>query len=254
MRHLFSNEGEAALADVMARLPLLAFDYDGTLAPIVARPEDARVPMPVAQRLEKLAERLPVAIISGRAVADVAARLSFQPAHIIGNHGAEDPGDPVRVQAASAALDPLRGRLAQDMALWSREGIQVEDKGASVALHYRLARNRDRARTLILALLEEVAGGFKVFGGKMVINVMPCDAADKGRALVGLVARLGASSAVFVGDDVNDEPAFACAAPDWLTVRIGREDPASVARFFLDSTVDVPLMLDRMLAALDAGR
>jgi trehalose 6-phosphate phosphatase len=254
MRHLFSNEGEAALADVMRRLPLLAFDYDGTLAPIVARPEDARVPMPVAQRLQKLAERVPVAIISGRAVADVASRLSFQPAHIIGSHGAEDPGDPARAAAMAAALDPLRARLAADHAFWSREGIQVEDKGASVALHYRLARNRDRAHVMILALLEDLSGPYKVFGGKMVVNVMPSDAADKGRALVGLVARLGAPSAVFVGDDVNDEPAFACAAPDWLTVRIGREDPASVARFFLDSTVDVPLMLDRMLAALDGAR
>ena len=65
MKRLFTPEGETALADTMRRQPLLAFDFDGTLAPIVARPDDARVPPAVAHRLQRLASRLPVAIVSG---------------------------------------------------------------------------------------------------------------------------------------------------------------------------------------------
>ena len=79
MRHLLSARGEAALAALMRRRPLLAFDFDGTLAPIVARPEDARVPAAVAARLAVLALRLPVAIVTGRAIGDVRHRLGFEP-------------------------------------------------------------------------------------------------------------------------------------------------------------------------------
>ena len=76
MRHLFTPEGEAALAAVMRLAPVLAFDFDGTLAPIVARPDQAHVPPPVSEGLAHLAQRLPVAVISGRSVADVRARLA----------------------------------------------------------------------------------------------------------------------------------------------------------------------------------
>ena len=76
MTHMFTLEGEAALASALACSPLLAFDFDGTLAPIVTDPDDARIPAPVARRLDRLASLLPVAIITGRAVADVRERLT----------------------------------------------------------------------------------------------------------------------------------------------------------------------------------
>ena len=90
MDHLFTPQGEAALAAVMRRDPLLAFDFDGTLAPIVDRPGDASVPDNVSRCLAKLARAHPVAIITGRSIADVRARLGFEPHFVIGNHGAED--------------------------------------------------------------------------------------------------------------------------------------------------------------------
>ena len=65
-----------------------------------------------------------------------------------------------------------------------------------------------------------------------------------------LVARSGASCALFAGDDVNDEPVFAAAPPSWLTVRVGRDDPTSRARFYLDSPSEVALLLERALANL----
>src|SRR6186713_659242 len=111
MKHLFTPEGERALQDVMHLRPLLAFDFDGTLAPIVARPDEARVPESVSLGLAELARDLPVAIITGRSVADVRPRLGFAPHYVIGNHGAEDPVEPQSARA-SPALDALRQRIA----------------------------------------------------------------------------------------------------------------------------------------------
>ena len=66
----------------------------------------------------------------------------------------------------------------------------------------------------------------------------------------GLVARCGADCAVFAGDDVNDEPVFESAPPHWLTIRIGRDERHCAARFFLDSSSEMAMLLERMLALL----
>ncbi len=84
----------------------------------------------------------------------------------------------------------------------------------------------------------------------MVVNQVAARAPDKGHAVVSLVERCGVHGAVFVGDDINDEPVFARAEPSWLTVRVGRDDPNSRAMFVLDHYGEVATLLDRMLAVL----
>src|SRR5262245_42923305 len=155
MRHLFASEGERALREVMRLAPLLAFDFDGTLAPIVDRPHDAIVPVAVSQSLAALAQDLPVAVITGRSVADVRPRLGFAPRYVIGNHGAEDPdvGPP---SAASQALDALRHRVALHAEDLVDGGVEVEDKQYSIALHYRLAPDHGRALLAIEELLQGI--------------------------------------------------------------------------------------------------
>jgi trehalose 6-phosphate phosphatase len=247
MTPFFTPDGERALARVMQLRPLLAFDFDGTLAPIVTRPDDAGVPERVARRLEALAQRLPVAIITGRSIADVRPRLGFMPGHVIGNHGAE-------VSAADAtsdarvALDPLRAAIRRDADDLAVAGVQVEDKGLSLALHYRVAADPAAAQERIDSLLAGSAATLKRFGGKFVVNVMAAGLPDKGDALFALVASTGAGAAVFIGDDVNDEAVFARARAPWLTIRIGRDDPSSQAMFVLDRTDELELVLERILA------
>lgn len=247
MQHLFTPAGEAALAAILRRRPLLAFDFDGTLAPIVARPDDARISQAVSSRLRILAARLPVAIVTGRAVSDVRGRLGFEPHYIVGSHGAEDGLDAGAADAQARALDPLRDLLRLRGVNLAAAGIWVEDKVLSIALHYRLARDPTGARGLIDELLAQPGRSVQVFGGKMVVNVMAPDAPDKADAVRALVVRNGASCALFAGDDVNDESVFVSAPPDWLTLRIGRDDPSSRARFFLDSPGEVAMLLERML-------
>ncbi len=254
MQHLFTHEGEAALAAALRQRPLLAFDFDGTLAPIVARPEDARLSQAVSVRLKALAAQLPVAIVTGRAVEDVRGRLGFAPSYIVGNHGAEDPDHPVAGAEQVHELDRLRDRLHARRAELEAAGVAVEDKGASLALHYRLSRERDRARALITEVLNPRDAAWRVFGGKMVVNVASRDAPDKAAAVHALVARCGATCAVFAGDDINDEPVFESAPPAWLTIRIGCGDRRSRARYCLDSPAEVATLLERMLVLLPLPR
>jgi len=254
MQHLFHPDGVAALAAALRQRPLLAFDFDGTLAPIVARPEDAGISPAMSARLKALAALLPLAIVTGRRVDDVRGRLGFEPRYIVGNHGAEDPLNPAAGAALARTLQPLRNRLHQRAAELAEAGVVVEDKGASLALHYRRSRQPEQAQALIEAVLLPPGEAWHAFGGKMVVNVVPRKAPDKASAVHGLVAHCGAACAVFAGDDVNDEPVFASAAPHWLTIRIGRGDGASAARYYLDSPDETAQLLQRMLALLPAAQ
>jgi trehalose 6-phosphate phosphatase len=250
-KHLFSPAGRDALAVLLRRRPLLAFDFDGTLAPIVPQPRDARIPRAVASQLARLARRLPVAIVSGRAVGDLRGRLGFEPSFVFGSHGAEDAADAPAAEALARRLDPLRSRIEAHGGAIGSAGVFVEDKGASVALHYRLAPDRERARAAIDALRLTDDPELRVFSGKMVENVVAAGAPDKAAAVRSLLERCECDSAFFAGDDVNDEPVFVAAPPHWLTVRIGRDDPHSSARYFLDSPAEMAVALQTMIDELD---
>ena len=246
MKHLFSPEGQRALAAVLQRSPLLAFDFDGTLAPIVARAQDAHVSTAVAQRLQQLRQWRPVAIVTGRSVADARERLGFSPDYLIGSHGAEGP-DAQAAQRCMQALEPARALLRDRAALCTRTGISIEDKGCSIALHYRLAYDRTQAQQALTLLLQQLGPDLRSFGGKCVLNLVSADAPDKGQAVLDLVQASGSGAALFVGDDVNDEPVFRIAAATWLTLRVGRDDPSSYARFFLDAHAEVATFLQMLL-------
>jgi trehalose 6-phosphate phosphatase len=249
MKPLFSAEGRLALHALARRQPLLAFDFDGTLAPIVPRPEMARIPLPVVSRLARLAELADVAVVTGRDVEDVRARLGFVPRFTVGNHGI-DVGSPEAQNRWRRALDPLREAIAGEDAALRRGGITVEDKGLSLALHYRLAPQQDEAAETIGALLADSAGGLRVVPGKCVLNVMDPGAPDKGDAMLSLVERAGCDVALFVGDDENDESVFVKAPAEWLTVRVERDHLRSRARYYLDGTPQIPALLDALISLL----
>lgn len=234
MKSALSPEGLAALRAALRRQPLLAFDFDGTLAPIVEHPDDAKVPAMTSRCLALLARRYPVAIITGRAVADVAPRLRFRPQYIVGNHGAEDLQD-ARRSLWHAALQGLRARIAGQAAALAAAGVHPEDKQFSLALHYRLAPDHDQALQCISRLLTPLEPGLVTVGGKCVVNVVAAGAPDKGDAVLSLVRRCAAGAAIFVGDDINDEAVFEKAPAHWVTVRVGREPVQTRAAWRLHS-------------------
>ncbi|WP_088279136.1 trehalose-phosphatase [Ideonella sp. A 288] len=242
-----SPEGRAALAAVLAGAPILGFDFDGTLAPIVDHPADARVPPALAHRLALLARRWPVAVLTGRSLPDVASRLGFVPQHLVGHHGAQEAGQALHAIDASAVAALLH-RLQRHAVPLAAAGVELEDKGLSLALHYRRAPDVALALDCIDTLLATLDPSLRRFGGHSVVNIAPAQAPDKGEAMWSVVRRFGATSAVYVGDDVNDEPVFERAAPHWLTLRIGDDKVPSRARHRLASQAEVPALVDAMLA------
>lgn len=249
MRHLFCRQGRRALRQALADSVLLAFDFDGTLAPIVDHPDDARVPAALVPSLASLSRLVPVAVITGRRVADVTTRLGFTPWRVVGNHGAEGlplPGSPSTAQALAGLRKSLESQL------WDlvTAGVTLEDKGLSIALHYRLAINVQAARAAIDRALANMGEGVSRFEGKYVINIVATNSPDKGDAVAALAQQAGVRSVIFVGDDVNDESVFQRATPAWLTVRVGRDDPTSGAAYFLDDRGEMVALLRLALAGL----
>ena len=250
MKRLWSREGRAAFRNLSRARALFAFDFDGTLAPIVPRPHAARAAIGVQRRLAQLARSALVVVISGRSLADLRERIPGDVRYCIGNHGSEgmveaNDADAMR-QMCGAWVSQLRGYLADPA---SNAGIIIEDKGLTLSVHYRLAPDRALAAQRLSALVRQLVPAPRVIGGKLVFNLLPPNARTKFEALVDLAQREGVERVLFVGDDETDELVFAQAPVHWTTVRV-EPDGASRARFYIDRQSDVSVVLDRLLKLL----
>src|SRR5687767_14351440 len=153
---------------------LLAFDFDGTLAPIVRDPDRARMRPRTRRLLGEVAERYPCAVISGRAREDTLARLGKLPVRgVIGNHGIEPSAELDRCAALVRRWRPLLERSLAGLA-----GVVIEDKRYSLAIHFRNAREKRRAHDAIAAAVAGLDGA-RVIGGKQVVNVLADGAPHK---------------------------------------------------------------------------
>lgn len=196
---------------------LLGLDFDGTLAPIVPVPDDATMLPAAAEALRALADRADtvLAIVSGRGLADVRARVREERAFFAGNHGfeIEGPGLRHRIDAAERLRPELRvltERLRHE--LEHIPGAEVEDKGITVSIHYRRVADPVQAEQVRdLADREARRSGIRATHGKRVVELRPPLDWHKGRALEFLIDTLSSSGPVypvFIGDDVTDEDAF----------------------------------------------
>lgn len=242
MIHALSREGTARIDAILARKPLLAFDIDGTLAPIVSQPGEARLPDAIQRSLDQLASRTDVAIITGRAAEDAQSMLAFTPRYVVGNHGAE--GVPAWAGRASASMHIVRGwhDALRACAALAEAGVTIEDKRYSLSLHYRQAPDWDAASRAIRGCIDDLRPAPKVIDGKAVVNLLTPDAPNKGDALRALIADSATSSAIYVGDDDTDERVFELTLPDVLTIRVERDDASHAALFLRDQGEVLPLL------------
>jgi len=231
---------------------LVVLDFDGTLAPIVADRDAAALPRRARAVLTRLAQLYPVAILSGRAAHDVQARLGGAPVRwVVGSHGAEWPGEEQRHRAWRDLVEGWRAALSPRLA--ELEGVDLEVKPLSLAVHYRRARDERAAVSRLAQLLPELPGASVVLG-KKVVNLVPRGSGDKGTALRRLVELAGAERVLFVGDDVTDEAAFGAPLDvPAVMVRVGR-DPSSKAGAWLRRRSDVEVLLERLCALRAPGR
>lgn len=244
MAEIFSALGIDGLARLAAAPSALAFDLDGTLAPIVSDPENARVPESTGLLLTALSRRWPLAILTGRTMADARQRLGFSPHYLYGNHGAERANG-IHCPTWRMQLNPCRDHLRCLHSELALRKVVVEDKGLSLALHYR-ANPGATTIAWLDALIAPVSSTVDTSHGHHVMNIMPKNAPDKGDALLEVLQDCGAVQAFMMGDDVNDECAFDKAPPGSITVRIGPLQLPSKAQFTLAAQCKV----DELLATL----
>jgi trehalose 6-phosphate phosphatase len=240
------DEGLQRSVEKLARVAslLVACDYDGTLAPIVANPADAR---PIRETLVALSglAALPstsVAVISGRGLRELSRMLGDPHGlHLVGSHGSEfDPDFAATLPPETQALrDRVRSHLSQLGTIGA--GFLIEEKPASVAFHYRNA-DGPAAERAVQAIVEGPGrwDGVHLKHGKKVVElaVVPT---NKGTALQRIRQRVSAAATLFIGDDVTDEDAFATLTGPDVGVKVG--DGPTRAAFRVADPDDVGRLL-----------
>lgn len=230
----------------------ILLDIDGTLLDIALTPHDVRVPPTLRKTLAKLQECTggAIALVSGRPLSDI--DLIFAPLRLsaVGGHGAEvrpSPNGQVNGQEPVALEKEIRRRFA-DIARLS-EGIIVEDKGYSIALHYRLAPDKQRAiEDAVAAIYADLPpGSVEILRGKSLIEIKKVGF-NKGTALRDLMSYppFAGRRPIFVGDDLTDEAAFAVVPEfDGIAISVGRMVPGVAQRF--ETPSDVRRWLERLV-------
>ena len=240
MQYLLSQASRSIVARLAQERTLCAFDFDGTLSPIADHPDDAGIADRTRDLLAGLAALYPCVIVSGRARADVLEKLrGVKVAGVIGNHGAETESS---VRQWRSEIDQWKEAL--EVKLIGIPGVWVEDKGLSLAIHYRQSAPALQARRTILAATRDLRH-VRVFGGKRVVNLTVEGAPHKGGALAAERHRLKCDWVLYLGDDENDEDAFALAG-DVVSVRIGLSR-RSHARYYLRTQKEVDELIERLI-------
>lgn len=230
----------------------LFLDFDGTLAPIVAHPDQARLEPAMFHVLQALAERHTVAVISGRDRADVARRVGLGHIYYAGSHGLDIAG-PDLAHSPPGADEAVRrlGSAADTVAESVRDipGAVIERKRYSVAVHFRQVTDSACSRR-IAELVEQTASeaGLRVRRGKQVREIVPDLDWHKGRALTWMCETLNveprSSAVLYIGDDETDEDAFRALEPEGMGLRPGPRVAATLADYQLADVAAVQRFLE----------
>ena len=237
---------------------LLMTDYDGTLTPHVANPAEARLAPRVQRHLSALARapQVRLAIVSGRDLADVTARVDVAGAVYAGCHGLQVEGPGIvfshpEAVAQQRTVQALGGALALRLA--GIDGVRVEPKRLGITVHYRDVP--DEARRLVGVELEQAleheGGRLKIFHGTKAIEILPQVAWSKGHCAKqirdwALQTLPKPMLSVYMGDDWTDELAFEALVGQAITVRVGSPDIVSRATYRLDDVDAVHELLERL--------
>ena len=263
MQHLFQSWQTFSAAVRAAPHLLLLSDYDGTLTPIVSRPEEAILSPEVREKLYALAQKptSSVGIISGRSLSELKSMVAIEGIYYAGNHGLEIEGPGLKfvsqpAELARATIKDLARQLSA--ALDSIAGIIVEDKGLSLSVHYRLVKKSEE--NLVAETFQQVIspslneGKVRVSSGKKVWEVRPPIDWHKGKAVAAITREIKALLklepilTIYLGDDTTDEDAFKVIHhPEGWSIFVGGENPLSSADYFLNSATEVEEFLSRLL-------
>ena len=254
-----SSPSALAVIDTIAALfndrrPVVFLDYDGTLTPIVARPDLALLSDGMRNTLRCLAQHYTTAIISGRALDDVRQLVALDDIYYAGNHGLEiaGPGSTqIKYEKGLAFVEAVDKAYREILPqVEDIEGVLVEHKKYSLSVHYRLV-DKERVTEIeqIVDTLLAQQPELKKHLGKKVFEIRPCIDWDKGKALLWLLKTLGLEGEdilpVYIGDDVTDEDAFRVLQDRGIGILVTEGSGETAASHILRNTEEVKDFLDK---------
>lgn len=247
MRNALGASGRERLTALMAERPLVGFDFDGTLVALSEHPGEVALTADTRSLLTRLAQRMPVVVITGRSRADVSERLDGVPLFgIAGNHGVEPFGETPEVIALVAQWHES---LLRDLS--KCPGVTIEDKRFSLTVDYRHAPDLEATRDAINTAAKRLRHARLLGGRHADFNIAPEHAPNKGTALAEFMKQASRSAAIYVGDDRTDEDAFRLQMPSFAPIRVGRREHSG-ATFFLEAQTDIDRLIELLLASLAA--
>jgi trehalose-phosphatase len=232
-------------------------DYDGTLTPIVSRPEKALLSDSMRQTLQALTTQTSVAVLSGRDLDDIRQRVNIAAIVYAGSHGFDIAGPrELRKEVATEflpKLDVAENELGKELATIG--GARVERKRFSVAAHYRQVNESDipkveRAVTEVAARYREL----RRMEGKKVYELLPDIDWDKGKAVLWLLETLGLERGkirpIYIGDDRTDEDAFRALGQRGVGILVSEQSQPTAASYSLKDPTEVERFLRKLVAPL----
>ena len=247
VRHLFHSWPQVVRRFETKPRIALFLDFDGTLVPIQARPEDVWLDDATRRTLLRLVRspHFRVWIVSGRRRADVRARVRVPGIRYLGLHGWEGRDAGAITEDAREAVACAKSWLA--CLMLSVPGVWLEDKDLTLAIHYQSVAEEGvrKARKFMQGVLAPFADTLQLIRGKKVWELAPRELGDKGVAVASELSASGSRMMpVFIGDDRMDEPAFSALARG-ITVRVGRSCRTN-ARYRLSSVHQVHQFLEKL--------
>ena len=262
MKHLFKYWENIQARVQQAKSLFLFLDYDGTLTPIVSRPELAICPSGVKRHLEKLRD-LPgvsLAIISGRSLKDLRKQVGVAGIIYVGNHGLEiESPDGRHKKIVSPGRTKELKRITQNVRNSLKEipGILFEEKGPILSVHYRNVPQKFFARIpqILKEELQQWKDRWKMRSGKMVFEIWPNIDFNKGDAVREILRTFPSQGLlpIYFGDDQTDEDAFRALKGHGISVFVGPSGSSSEADFFLKNPDEVQEFLFRCQDARRTG-
>ena len=249
MKHLFD-----LLDKIRNKNLLLLLDYDGTLTPIVLRPELAVLSDDMRDVLKRIAKKYPLAIISGRSLDDVRDMVNVDGIYYAGNHGFEISNDVKLVNPDAEKIKPVIAEICEQMQskIGHIQGSIVENKGITASVHYRMVLENDFLelekifKGVIASYVEK--GKIRITKGKKVFEIRPNVEWDKGKAVKWVIAVLEKKGTpVYIGDDRTDEDAFIALKNRGITVLVSEKIKKSNAKYYLRNVDEVKIFLEGLL-------
>ncbi len=262
MKYLFDCQEDFFRRFERAKVVFLFFDYDGTLTPIVKKPELATLPLENRLVIKKLVKKRwsRVAVVSGRSLKNVKKMVGIKGIVYAGNHGLELEGPGLKYFNIKASvfkkhLDAIHKQLVSRLEGYSK--ILIEHKGLTLSVHYRLEKSKNRVRKVFKIIDEATAsyvkqGKVRISHGKKVVEMKPKIDWNKGKIVLWLIKYFRKKSStttylpIYLGDDITDEDAFKVLTRKGIGIFVGDAKRKSLAKFYLKNTKQVTDFLEKI--------